>query len=90
MIDKPDEYEKRQWFGLLGGIALFALTLFLPLGIDSPEAHRTLAVTVLMATWWITEAIPIPVVSLVPVALFPVLGIMDSSKVTLQYADSIV
>ncbi|MDP8249105.1 MAG: anion permease [Candidatus Tritonobacter lacicola] len=50
-----------------------------------PSGLRAAAVTILMATWWITEAIPIPATALVPIALFPVLSVMDSRRVALQY-----
>ena len=51
---------------------------------------RTLAVTVLMATWWMTVAIPIPATSLLPLVLFPVLGILDSGTTAANYANNIV
>ncbi len=37
----------------------------------------TIAITVLTAVWWVTEALPIPVTSLVPIILFPLFGILD-------------
>lgn len=43
-----------------------------------------------MATWWVTEAIPIPAVSLLPLVLFPSLGIMDSSSVASQYGHRLI
>ena len=39
--------------------------------IDSKSAWFVLAVLVLMAIWWATEAIPVAVTSLLPLALFP-------------------
>ena len=39
------------------------------------------AVVALLATWWITEAIPIPATALVPIAIFPLLGIRISRRV---------
>ncbi len=38
-----------------------------------------------MAVYWMTEALPLPVTSLLPVALLPVLGIMDTAAVSLCY-----
>ncbi|WP_111977856.1 SLC13 family permease [Algibacillus agarilyticus] len=43
----------------------------------SHEISITLAITLLVAAWWVTEALPIPVTSLVPFVLFPLAGIID-------------
>jgi sodium-dependent dicarboxylate transporter 2/3/5 len=48
------------------------------------------AVAVLMAAWWITEAVDIAVTALLPLALFPMLDIMPSGKVAPHYADHII
>lgn len=77
--------------GLFAGIFLFILFLFLPApeGL-SIEAWRTAAVAVLMATWWITEAIPIAATSLIPIVLFPVFGIAPISDATSPYANPLI
>jgi sodium-dependent dicarboxylate transporter 2/3/5 len=49
-----------------------------------------LAIAVLMAIWWISEAIPIPATALLPIFLFPSLGIMDGSLVTQSYAHHLI
>jgi sodium-dependent dicarboxylate transporter 2/3/5 len=54
------------------------------------KALRTLAVTVLMATWWMSGAIPIPATSLVPLVLFPVLGILTAGETAANYANNII
>lgn len=81
----------RKSIGLISGPLLFLILLLLPMpeGIN-PAAMRVGAVTVLMATWWITEAIPIPATSLLPIVLFPLLGITDGSKVTQAYGNHLV
>lgn len=56
----------------------------------SPEAWRTAAVTALMAIWWISEAIPIYATALVPIILFPFLGISDIGGATTPYANPII
>ena len=53
-------------------------------------AHRTLALAVLMAVWWITEAIPIPATSLLPLVAFPFLGIMTYREVAPHYGNNII
>jgi sodium-dependent dicarboxylate transporter 2/3/5 len=48
------------------------------------------AVAFLMATWWMCESIPIPATSLLPIALFPMLGIMHTSAATAPYASHLI
>ncbi|MDX1491492.1 MAG: SLC13 family permease [Pseudohongiellaceae bacterium] len=60
----------------LGGLSFIFILLFVDLDPSNPLVTRMFAVVVLMAIWWMTEAIPIPATSLLPLVLFPVLGIM--------------
>ena len=84
-------YTTRQKIGFFLGPTVFILCLFMPLPEGmSPEALKTAAVTLLMSVWWITEAIPIPATSLLPIALFPILGIMESAKLTLPMQITII
>ncbi|MCG3178348.1 MAG: Sodium-dependent dicarboxylate transporter SdcS [Phycisphaerae bacterium] len=46
------------------------------------------AITVLVACWWITVAIPIPATSLLPLILFPLLGVMPIKEAAIPYANS--
>jgi sodium-dependent dicarboxylate transporter 2/3/5 len=81
----------KQYIGLfLGpGLALLVL-LFLDLDPDNVAVTRTAAVATLMAVWWITEAIPIPATALLPVALFPVFGVMSGKAVAATYFNNII
>lgn len=81
-------FTNRQSVGLLLGIPLFLILLFLPRPETlSPEAHKTLAVTFLMAFWWITEALPISATALLPLLLFPLLKILPAHEVTAQFGN---
>lgn len=83
--------EHRPLIGLVLGPLLFALTLLLPLPDGmSPEGLRVAAVALLMATWWLTEAIPIPATALLPILLFPLLGVLDGGTVTRAYGHHLV
>ncbi|HEX6923197.1 MAG TPA: DASS family sodium-coupled anion symporter [Bacillales bacterium] len=88
---KPRRYKQSQWIGLILGPLLFVLTLlfFSPQGL-SPEAQAILASTLWMAVWWITEAIPIPATSLLPIVLFPLTGGLDMGTTTSSYGDDTV
>jgi sodium-dependent dicarboxylate transporter 2/3/5 len=55
-----------------------------------PEAKRVAAIALLMATWWVTEAIPIPATSLLPVVLYPLLGIADARGATSAFAHPLI
>lgn len=77
--------------GIFLGPAVWLLMLLLPTppGI-SLEAWRVLAVAALMILWWVTEAVPIPVTSLLPVILMPLLGVSSIKEATAPYANPVV
>jgi sodium-dependent dicarboxylate transporter 2/3/5 len=77
--------------GLVGGLVLFLLTLLLPApeGL-SVQGWRVAAVAVLMAVWWMTEAIPIPTTALLPLVLFPVLGVLEMAAAAAPYANDLI
>jgi solute carrier family 13 (sodium-dependent dicarboxylate transporter), member 2/3/5 len=55
-----------------------------------PAACWTAAVTALCAAWWVLEPIPIPATSLIPFAAFPLLGVLDDSKVATAYGHTLI
>ena len=84
-------YRTSNRIGFFLGPILFALMLLLPTPEGmAPEAQRVAAITLLMAVWWITEAVPIPATALLPIALFPLLGVMPSAKATVPYANHLI
>lgn len=87
----PSSYSQPQLVGLILGPVLFALTMlfFAPTDL-SPEGKAVLGVTLWVATWWITEAIPIPATSLLPILLLPLTGALSNSTVTSAYGDDII
>lgn len=84
-------YTPGQLVGFILGPVLFMLTIFFfqPEGL-SMEGRSVLAVTLWIAVWWITEAIPIPVTSLLPLILLPVTGAMKGSDVASSYGNDII
>jgi solute carrier family 13 (sodium-dependent dicarboxylate transporter), member 2/3/5 len=84
-------YSASQRIGLVAGAALLALLLSLspPEGL-SLAGWRTAAVGLLMAVWWITEAVPIPVTSLLPLLLFPMLGVADVAAAASPYSNPLI
>ena len=70
------------------GLATFFFILFSP----NPESLSSVgwavaAVTLLMAIWWATEAVPVAVTALLPLACFPMLGVTDFKTAALPYAN---
>lgn len=74
--------------GLLTGIILFVIVLILP-GNENIDHNTklTAACAILMAVWWISEALPLPATALIPIVFFPLAGILNAKRVALSYAD---
>jgi len=54
------------------------------------EGALTAGLTTLCALWWIFEPIPIPATSLIPLGVFPLLGILDGKQVAQAYGDPLI
>lgn len=81
----------RSRIGLVLGPALFVVLLLLPApAAMAPAAWRVAATGVLMAVWWITEAIPIPATALLPLVLFPLLGVVPIAGAASPYANPVI
>lgn len=80
-----------QVIGLFLGTAFLVATLSLPApGSMNEEAWAALGLMLLMATWWSTEAIPIPATALLPIVLVPALGLGTIGQATAPYANPII
>lgn len=84
-------YSKAQLIGLILGPLLFVLALLF-LKSDSLDSTGifVVAAALWIATWWVTEAIPIPATSLLPLVLFPMGGVMSNQETASFYGDDIV
>lgn len=79
------------WLGLLlSGALLVAPTFGFTLDAKQPLLNPMATVLVLMAIWWITEAIPIAVTALLPLVMFPVLGIPPGSLIAHEYGNPLI
>ncbi len=76
--------------GLLAGPLLFLILMVLPGDLVSADGDRVLAVAAWMVLWWITEAVSISVTALLPLLLFPLLGVMDLPDVGANYGSPII
>lgn len=90
-FDVGDKYGTRNKIGLVVGPLLFALIMLAPTpeGL-SPAGQAVGATTAWVATWWITEAIPIPATSLLPLVLFPLTSALEPSAASSPYADPLI
>ena len=74
----------------LGPILFVVCWTILPSTLISPGANKVLAIAAWMITWWVSEAVPIPVTSFLPLILFPLLGIMKMKEAAAPYANPII
>ena len=85
------EASPRSRAALLAGPALFALLLAIPApGGFSPAAWQVAALTLWMGTWWLTEALPLPVTALLPLLVLPALGVAGLEPVSAQFAHPVM
>ena len=78
-------------WGLWGGLAVFLIMLLLPAPEGMPEsAWRASALVLLMATWWMTQALPLTATALLPFLAFPLFGIMGANEAAAAYYSPIL
>ena len=77
-------------FGLILGPIVFLILFFLPYELLNPEADRVISVAAWMVIWWITECVSISITALIPLVIFPLVGIMDIKEVGPIYGSHIV
>ncbi|KAA5803552.1 SLC13/DASS family transporter [Alkalicaulis satelles] len=77
--------------GLITGLVLALVIQLIPVpeGLTR-EAWIVASIAAMMASWWATEAIPIAATALVPLALFPMFGVLSTRAAAEPYADPIV
>ncbi|MEL0214656.1 MAG: SLC13 family permease, partial [Burkholderiaceae bacterium] len=76
--------------GFFSGLALFCIIFSLD---EIPGLSRsgqiTLCVFLLMGIWWATEALPLPITSLMPLVLFPILGVEEIGVISKEYMNKV-
>ncbi|MER3499077.1 MAG: hypothetical protein C4308_10815 [Chitinophagaceae bacterium] len=80
----------KKWISLAAGIFISLCVFFLnPFSVDA-NANKALAIAALMITWWVTEALPMPVVALVPLIVFPLLNLATLEASAAPYANQVI
>jgi len=67
-----------------------SIIFFTDLAPENPKIEYTLAIAILMAIWWVTEAIPLAVTALLPVVLFPLFGVVDGKTISAMYFNHLI
>ena len=75
---------------VLGLISFLIILIFFNPDPQNPNVGKVAAVAVLMAIWWITEALPMAATSLVPLVFFPLLGVLSGSEISGSYINSVI
>ena len=75
---------------IIAPVISILIILFADLDPENRKVTYTLAIAVLMAAWWITEAIPLAVTALLPVALFPLFGVADGKIISSMYFNHLI
>lgn len=80
-----------RWLIIIGPVMSLALFILLAgQGGWSPPAAITASVTLLCATWWIFEPVPIPFTSLIPLAVFPLFGVLTPAQVGQAFGSPLI
>ena len=74
----------------IGPLASFVLGAWLFFNGSTWEVYWTAGITLLTAIWWVLEPIPIPATSLIPLAVFPLVGVLEPKEVGAAYGDKLI
>lgn len=77
-------------FNLIIGPALFLLLYSLDISDLSQQGRAVMACTVWIAYWWITEAVELPLTSLLPIVIFPLSGALTLEQTTTSYGNPFI
>ncbi|CAJ2658246.1 unnamed protein product [Trifolium pratense] len=79
----------KNFYVILG--PLLSIIICLLVKLDAPTTStKMVGVIVWVFTWWITEAVPLPVTSMCPLFLFPLFGIASADTVAHSYMDDVI
>ena len=88
---RSTKVNKTKLIGLILGPLLFFIILASPAPEGLPDSGKLVAgVTIWLVIWWITEAVSIYATSLLPLALFPITGVLSLRAVGAEYMSPII
>lgn len=79
----------KNFYVILG--PLLSIIICFLVKLDAPSTStKMLGVIAWVFTWWITEAVPLPITSMCPLFLFPLFGIASADSVAHSYMDDVI
>ncbi len=75
---------------IMGPVVAISLMVFTNLDPTHPAATPMAAIALWMAIWWLTEAAPLAITALLPIILYPLLGVMSGKAVAPVYFNWII
>lgn len=83
---------RANWGRVLGPVVAVVTYALLPSGDGglSSGGRATIAIGLLMAVWWVTEALPLAATALLPLALFPITGVLSIDDAASPYANDLI
>ncbi|MCZ4696154.1 anion transporter [Ancylomarina euxinus] len=77
-------------FNLLGPVLFGLSMIYSPFEFMDARTHQVVALVIWMLVWWITEFVPLPVTSLLPLIILPTFSILDMKSVAIPYSSSVI
>ncbi|BAT87535.1 hypothetical protein LR48_Vigan09g197800 [Vigna angularis] len=79
----------QNFYVILGPLLSLFICFFVKLDAP-PTSQKMLGVIAWVFTWWVTQAVPLPVTSMCPLFLFPIFGIASADSVAHSYMDDVI
>ena len=75
---------------IIAPVVSLLIIIFADLDPNNKNVTYTFAIALLMALWWIFESVPLAVTAMLPVALFPLFGVVDGKTISSMYFNHII
>jgi len=79
-----------RWTIIIGPVAALLLFFVLSSSNWTHASALTASITLWCALWWVFEPVPIPFTSLIPLALFPLFGVLTPAQVGQSFGSPLI
>nr|XP_016498130.1 PREDICTED: tonoplast dicarboxylate transporter-like [Nicotiana tabacum] len=83
-------FSLKNFFTILGPLLCIIICLFVKMNDAPATSTNMLGILAWIFTWWLTEAVPMPITSMSPLFLFPLFGISSADDVAHSYMDDVI